>query len=85
MTTKSPGASDDDLLTTPEAAKLLRLSVSTLERMRGQGAPSDSEALRFIKLGQGKRSRVLYSRQDIEHWLERQRFQSTSEYRRSRK
>lgn len=44
-----------EFLTTVEAAKLLRIAKSTLERMRVQGGGP-----RFIKAGPGKRSRVLY-------------------------
>ncbi|WBT37821.1 helix-turn-helix transcriptional regulator [Hyphomicrobium sp. DMF-1] len=62
------------LLTTSEAARYLRLSPRTLEgfRVRGSGP-------RFMKLGSGLRSRVLYHPADIRAWLER-RFSSTSEY-----
>lgn len=66
----------DDYLTRPEAARMLRCSVSTMERMAldGSGVP-------FIKLGAGKkRARVVYRRSDIETWLRAQTFTSTSEY-----
>ena len=81
MTLTPPGLFDDELLNSLEAAKLLRLSVSTLERMRAQGA----SGLPFIKLGKGKRARVVYRRGDLEAWLNRQRFTSTSEYGRNGK
>lgn len=73
-----PGLFDNELLNVTEAAKVLRLSNSTLERMRldGTGPP-------FIKLGPSKRARVVYRRADIEAWLATLRFQSTSEYPRS--
>lgn len=65
---------NEQLLTTKEAARFLRLSHRTLEgfRVRGIGP-------RFIKAGSGLRSRVLYYPADIRTWLER-RFSSTSEY-----
>ncbi|MDQ8698159.1 helix-turn-helix domain-containing protein [Hyphomicrobium sp. LHD-15] len=65
---------NEQLLTTKEAARYLRLSSRTLEgfRVRGIGP-------RFIKAGSGLRSRVLYHPADIRAWLER-RFSSTSEY-----
>ena len=62
-------------LTTVEAAKLLRVAKSTLERMRVQGTGP-----RFIKAGPGKRSRVLYRLAEIDHWLQAQSYGSTSEY-----
>ena len=64
-----------EFLTTLEAAKLLRVAKSTLERMRVQGTGP-----RFIKAGPGKRSRVLYRLAEINAWLEKQSFGSTSEY-----
>jgi excisionase family DNA binding protein len=67
---------EEELLTTAEAARLLRLSISTLERMRAQG----DSGLRFIKLGRGKRAKVGYSRREVLEWLEAQKFNSTSEY-----
>lgn len=82
MSDIQPGLFDDKLLTTAETARLLRLSVSTLERMRLEG---DKSALPFIKLGRGKRAKVAYRRRDIESWLDRQRFQSTSEFQRAGK
>jgi excisionase family DNA binding protein len=56
---------------TDEAANYLRLSRSTLEKMRlsGDGPP-------FIK--SGKRI-VLYKTEDLEQWLESRKVQSTSE------
>ena len=65
-------------LTTIEVANLLRISRRTLERMRVEGTGP-----RYIKVGPGKRSRVLYRQGDVEEWLERFHFTSTSEYAKS--
>ncbi len=62
-------------LTTLEAAKVLRVSARTLERMRVEGTGA-----RFMKAGRGKRSRVLYKQSDIVNWVEGKTFHSTSEY-----
>jgi TfoX/Sxy family transcriptional regulator of competence genes len=66
---------DSDLLTTAETARYLRLGVSTLERMR-----LDASGPRFLKLGAGKRARVVYRRADLLAWLSAQEFKSTAEY-----
>lgn len=63
-----------DLLTTAEAARFLRLSVPTMERLRLSG-----DGPVFIKLGPGKRARVVYRRADLEAWLNGQRRDSTSQ------
>ena len=64
-----------DYITTAQAAEYLSLSPKTLERYRvdGNGPP-------FHKLGNGKRSRVLYKMVDLETWLQSCRHQSTSQY-----
>lgn len=62
------------LLTTGEAARFLRLSVPTMERLRLSG-----DGPVFIKLGPGKRSRVVYRRADLDTWLHAQRRGSTSQ------
>lgn len=62
-------------LTTIEVADILRISRRTLERMRVEGTGP-----RYIKVGPGKRSRVLYRQQDVETWLGKFNFGSTSEY-----
>ncbi len=64
------------LLTTVEAAEYLRLSPRTLEDMRVTG-----NGPRYYKLGPGKRSKVVYRREDLETWLRRFGYASTSEYR----
>jgi hypothetical protein len=66
---------DRDLLTTAEAAHVLRLSPRTLERFRVEGTgPS------YLKAGPGKRARVLYRVEDLQAWLNQSRFSSTSDY-----
>ena len=62
-------------LTTIEVAEMLRISRRTLERMRVEGTGP-----RYLKVGPGKRSRVLYRQADVEDWLARFQFGSTSEY-----
>ena len=65
----------DHLLTTTEAAAYLRLAPKTLERLRiTAGGPP------FLKAGPGKRARVLYRRGDLDAWLEKFSYGSTSEY-----
>jgi predicted DNA-binding transcriptional regulator AlpA len=58
----------DTLLVCKEAATFLRLSVPTLERLRAQGVGPA-----FIKLGSGKRARVVYRLQDLLDWLSKNR------------
>ena len=66
---------NEKYLMTQEAADYLRLSARTLERMRVEGTGP-----KFRKAGPGKRARVLYLRSDLENWLERYAYVSTSEY-----
>lgn len=65
-------------MTSKETAALLRVSSRTLERMRVEG-----NGPRYLKVGPGKRARVLYRQADIETWLAKYSFGSTSEYGRS--
>ncbi|MFX7025224.1 helix-turn-helix domain-containing protein, partial [Acinetobacter baumannii] len=60
-----------------EAAAYLRISRRTLERYRLTGSGP-----RYLKVGPGRRSRVLYRQEDVEAWLLDQNYASTSEYRR---
>lgn len=55
------------LLTTDEAAKLIRVSPRTMERWRGEknGPP-------YIKLGRGKRARVFYELNALRVWMMQQ-------------
>ena len=64
--------------TTPEAAKLVRLSPRTLERMRVDGSGP-----KYFKAGPGKRARVLYLESDVLARLASFSFQSTSQYGRA--
>lgn len=66
----------DPWLVTKEAARYLHASHRTLERWRveGTGGPP------FTKVGPGLRARVLYRRSDLDGWLARFRYRSTSEY-----
>jgi hypothetical protein len=66
------------LLTTVEAAEYLRLSPRTLEDMRVTG-----NGPRYFKLGPGRRSKVVYRREDLEGWLVQFNFSSTSQYPRA--
>lgn len=63
------------MLTTSEAAKVVRLSPRTLERLRVSG-----DGPRYIKAGPGKRAKVLYRECDLTAWLEQFSYGSTSEY-----
>jgi hypothetical protein len=65
----------DVCLVTKEAAQYLHASPRTLERWRvdGDGPP-------YIKLGPGLRAKVLYRLSDLDAWLARFRYNSTSEY-----
>lgn len=75
MTPNERSHQPDDLLNSAEVARLLRLSVPTLERMRCQGTGPA-----YIKLGNGRRARVVYRRDDIEAWLRALRFEKTDQY-----
>lgn len=63
------------LMTSPEAAEYLRLSVRTLEGMRVDGTGP-----RYYKVGPGRRAKVVYRVADLELWLKQFQFGSTSEY-----
>ena len=63
------GLRRSDLLTTEEAAALLRLKPHTLENMRWQGTGPF-----FLKLG----GRVFYRRADLKAWCDQARRRSSS-------
>lgn len=68
---------DDVLYDTKTAAEFLRCSVSTLERHRLAGTgPS------YHKFGPGKRAKVLYAQSALTAWLDKFKFDSTSQYER---
>jgi len=54
----------DDLLTTSEVAKMLKLNQVTLRKWR-----SAEEGPRYFLLGDGPCARVRYRRKDVEEWL----------------
>ena len=63
---------EQELLTPREAATYLRVSKSYLDKLRVYGGGP-----RFLRLGKRK---VLYRRSDLDAWLARRSFDSTSEY-----
>ena len=65
----------DDLLHCHEAAELLGVKTTTLERWRTLGKGPE-----FIKFGEFKCAPVRYLRSEIAAWLSNQRFRSTSGY-----
>ena len=68
-------SSFEQFLNTVDAAKILKLSPRTLERMRVEGGGP-----KFCKAGLGKRSRVLYRYHDLLDWLATRSFDNTSQY-----
>ena len=67
---------DLQLLTTAEAAQLLKCREQTLRKQRIQG-----RGPRFVRMGDGPNSRVCYRLCDIRSWLERRLRRSTAEDR----
>lgn len=53
-----------EIMSRAEAAEYLRISIRKLDYLAEAGE------LKFIKLGEGKRSRVLYRRKDINEFIE---------------
>lgn len=62
-------------LTTAEAAEYLRLKRRTLEDMRVTG-----NGPRYFKMGPGRMARVVYRKIDLDGWVEKFSYASTSEY-----
>jgi predicted DNA-binding transcriptional regulator AlpA len=62
------------IVRTPEAAKRLGLSVSTLNKFRVTG-----EGPVFVRLGPGKCGSVGYTVEDLDAWVAARRVRSTSE------
>ncbi|MFJ3229763.1 helix-turn-helix transcriptional regulator [Streptomyces sp. NPDC086787] len=54
----------EELLTPIEAARVTKLSVSTLKDKRWKGTGP-----RYIKLSPGRGGRIRYRRRDVEQWL----------------
>ena len=67
-----PIESEHRLLTTKEAAELLRIKEQSLRALRLHGG---ARSPRFCKVG----ARVLYAVSDLEEYLARRTFNSTSE------
>lgn len=63
-----------DVLTPKQAATYLRLSHRTLETMRTRGGGPP-----FAKYGDGRSSRVVYRRSDLDAWIASRVRQSTTE------
>ncbi|HWV58767.1 MAG TPA: helix-turn-helix domain-containing protein [Longimicrobiales bacterium] len=68
-------AASTRFMTTGEAAAYLRLAERTLQDMRLKGTGPA-----YFKLGPGKRSKVVYQREDLDAWVTQYQFRSTSEY-----
>ncbi|MBU2531158.1 MAG: helix-turn-helix domain-containing protein [Alphaproteobacteria bacterium] len=62
-------------ITATEAADYLRLKPATLAAMRVDGSGPT-----YYKVGNKRRGKVLYTYEDLDAWLARYRFGSTSEY-----
>ena len=66
---------EQTLLTTVEAARVLQLSPRSLERYRVSG-----EGPIYVKVGPGRNAPVRYRPGDLEDWLGKFRYESTSQY-----
>ena len=55
----------DELLTPPEAAKVVKLTVRTLSDMRWRGGGPT-----YQKLGPGPKARVRYKLRDLHAWMQ---------------
>ena len=69
---KDPSGLSRRYLSTPETARILRISNRTLEKYRYKGIGPV-----FLKLG----GRVIYAQEDLDDWLARSARRSTSDYR----
>jgi excisionase family DNA binding protein len=67
---EKPVPAQESVMTTPEAAKYVRLGKQTLERFRLTGAGPN-----FCKLG----GAVRYRRDDLDAWLKARTIRSTSQ------
>ena len=68
------GSSSDEVLTTLQAARLLKRRPETLRRWRvvGGGPP-------WVRVGSSPRARCLYLRRHIDAWMEQHTFTSTAD------
>lgn len=68
------GSTSDEVLTTFQAAKLLKRRPETLRRWRvvGGGPP-------WVRVGSSPRARCLYLRRHIDAWMEQHTFTSTAD------
>ena len=65
---------DLQLLTTSEAAQLLKCREQTLRKQR-----MDGRGPKFVRMGDGPNSRVCYRRSDVRSWIESRLRRSTAE------
>ena len=66
---------NSELFDTEATAALLGVRPNTLEGWRTRGLGP-----RYLKFGPGRRAGVRYPRSEIQKWIERQTFASTSEH-----
>jgi excisionase family DNA binding protein len=71
-THQSREATDERLLTTPEAASHLRVSKSYVDKLRVYGGGP-----KFLRFG---RRKILYRKSELDAWAAQHSFGSTSEY-----
>jgi hypothetical protein len=70
----SPPNLQDEYLTRPETAKLLRVKQQTLALWACVG-----HGPKFIRVGRGPRGACRYSRREVETWVASRSFSSTTE------
>jgi hypothetical protein len=68
------GETMPEYLTTEQVSTMTTLSKPTLERQRCTG-----EGIRYIKMGSGRTSRVVYDKRDVVAYMESKKRGSTSE------
>lgn len=62
-----------EYLTSAQLIEFYNISGPAVRRCRGNGPP-------YVKLGDARGSRVLYSRVEVERWLRARQFANTSEH-----
>src|SRR5438552_112947 len=65
----------DETLSSAQVAAMLGIKPTTLEIWRHKG-----KGPRFVKLGPAKQAGVVYSRSEVQHWMQERTFTSTSAY-----